>query len=73
MNGAIADPAVRTIKPLKTTRNMTIGSSQNFLRSFIKLQSSIKKSPILLLPILQIVNTDVACEWQAACCEEFDK
>src|SRR6185437_16174769 len=46
MNGAIAEPLVSTIRPPKTTIMIRIGSSQNFLRSRMKAQSSTIMAPM---------------------------
>src|SRR6185369_11714446 len=40
MNGAMAEPFVRTTKPPNTAIMMTIGTSQYFLRALRKAQSS---------------------------------
>src|ERR1044071_225754 len=48
MNGAIAEPLVSTIRPPKITIMIMIGSSQNFLRSRMKAQSSTRIDPISL-------------------------
>src|SRR5581483_12463197 len=45
-NGAIAEPLVSTIRPPKITIMIRIGSSQNFLRSRMKAQSSTRMAPI---------------------------
>src|SRR6266849_792411 len=52
MNGATADPCVSTIRPPNSRRTRTIGSSQNFFRSLMNVQSSRTNSPIArsLLP-----------------------
>ena len=42
MNGAIADPSVRTIKAPKRARKIMIGVNHHFLRIFKKYQSSDK-------------------------------
>ena len=47
MKGATAEPDVKTTRLPSRTRQMTIGRSQNFFRSFIKDQSSIRNSPII--------------------------
>src|SRR5438309_178962 len=44
MNGATAEPLVRMIKPPNTTIITRMGSSQNFLRTRMKRQSSARKS-----------------------------
>jgi hypothetical protein len=46
MNGATAEPEVSTISPPSRTNQIMIGKSQNFFRSFINDQRSIKNSPI---------------------------
>jgi hypothetical protein len=51
MNGATADPEVRTINPPSRTSQMIIGKSQNFFRSFINDHKSIKNSPIMPPPV----------------------
>src|SRR6266446_9363321 len=51
MNGAIAEPLVSTIRPPKITIMIRIGSSQNFLRSLIKAQSSTMMEPIESVPL----------------------
>ena len=40
INGAIADPSVRTIKAPKRARKITIGANHHFLRTFRKSQNS---------------------------------
>src|SRR5438445_5733863 len=50
MNGATADPWVSTIKPPNRRSTTTIGSSQNFFRSFMNAQSSMTNSPIASPP-----------------------
>src|SRR5471032_2589955 len=47
MNGAMAEPLVSTIRPPKITIMMKIGSSQNFLRSFMNAQSSTMMEPMV--------------------------
>jgi len=42
MNGAIADPSVRTIKAPNNTRKMMIGANHHFLRTLKKSQNSKK-------------------------------
>ena len=44
MNGAIAEPLVRTTSPPNTTIMIRIGNSQNFFRTRINRQSSATKS-----------------------------
>src|SRR5512145_1054929 len=51
MNGATAEPWVRTMRALKSTRISTIGRSQNFFRSLMNAHSSRTNSPISLLPL----------------------
>src|ERR1044071_2491096 len=46
MNGATAVPDVKTTRLPSRTKQRMIGKSQNFFRSFIKDQSSKRKSPI---------------------------
>src|SRR4029450_9703477 len=46
MNGATAEPEVKTTRPPSRTRQITMGRSQNFFRSRMKDQSSSKNSPI---------------------------
>src|SRR5262249_36332922 len=46
MNGATAEPEVKTTKLPSRTRQMIMGNSQNFFRSFIKDQSSNRNSPM---------------------------
>src|ERR1700760_2303966 len=56
MNGAIAEPLVSTIRPPKITIMIMIGSSQNFLRSFMNAQSSTIIEPIVsLLPRSELI------------------
>src|SRR5262245_38976509 len=47
MNGATAEPEVKTIRLPSRSKHIIIGSIQNFFRSFIKDQSSAKKSPMV--------------------------
>jgi hypothetical protein len=47
MNGATAEPEVKTIRLPSRSKHIIIGSIQNFFRSFIKDQSSDKNSPIV--------------------------
>src|SRR5229473_835039 len=51
MNGAIAEPLVSTIRPPKITIMIRIGSSQNFLRSLMKAQSSTMMEPMKSVPL----------------------
>jgi hypothetical protein len=46
MNGATAEPDVKTTSPPTTTKQKMIGKSQNFFRSFMKDQSSKVNSSI---------------------------
>jgi hypothetical protein len=52
MNGATAEPDVKTIRLPNRTTQIMIGRSQNFFRSFINDQSSIKNSPIVTSELL---------------------
>src|SRR5262245_6504804 len=52
MNGAIAEPLVSTTRPPKTTIMIRIGSSQNFLRTRMKRQSSPTNSIIFSLELV---------------------
>src|SRR5215831_18321427 len=45
MKGATAEPEVKTIRLPRRSKQMTMGSIQNFFRSFIKDHSSNKNSP----------------------------
>jgi hypothetical protein len=49
MKGATADPDVKTIRLPNRTTQIIIGRSQNFFRSLMKDQSSIKNSPMFYL------------------------
>src|SRR5205823_5148471 len=51
MNGAIAEPLVSTIRPPKITIMIRIGSSQNFLRSLMKAQSSTMMEAMKSVPL----------------------
>ena len=57
MNGATAEPSVKTIKVPKRMRTVMTGSNQNFLRSLRKVQNSVRKS-IILSPELKIAAAD---------------
>src|SRR5262245_47639053 len=48
MKGATAEPCVRMIRVPHSNKTMMIGSSQNFLRSFIKAHNSSTNSPMEL-------------------------
>jgi hypothetical protein len=50
MNGAIADPLVKTIRPPKISNINIIGNNQNFFLSFRNPHKSLKKS-IVTSPI----------------------
>jgi hypothetical protein len=54
MNGAKADPSVKTIKKPNSNKNTTIGASHHFLRTFRKDQSSLTIA-ILLITYLLII------------------
>ena len=49
MNGATADPWLRTTNPPKTAIMTITGNSQNFLRILMNAQSSVKKSMLIFL------------------------
>src|SRR5947199_955578 len=49
MNGATAEPCVKTIRLPRKTSAMMMGSNQNFLRSLIKAHSSPSMSNIEIL------------------------
>src|SRR5215831_1157012 len=53
MNGATAEPCVSTMRVPNSSRTITIGSNQNFLRSFMKAQNSRMNSPIAAAPIFK--------------------
>src|SRR6266508_564096 len=58
MKGATAEPDVKTMRPPSITRQRMIGRSQNFFRSLINDQSSIKNSPMGTPPIkISLENT----------------
>ncbi len=44
MNGATAEPWVRTINPPRMARVNTIGNNQNFFLAFMKAQNSVTVS-----------------------------
>src|SRR5262245_30452376 len=56
MKGATAVPEVKTTRLPNRTRQIIIGNSQNFFRSFMKDQSSIKNSA--MAPSLVTVNSE---------------
>lgn len=47
MNGATAEPEVKTTRLPRRTKQIIMGSIQNFFRSFIKDHSSNKNSPMV--------------------------
>src|SRR5439155_1814638 len=59
MNGATADPCVSTIKPPNSRRTTTIGSNQNFFRSFMNAQSSRTNSPIARSLLLEKPSSEL--------------
>jgi hypothetical protein len=52
MKGATAEPDVKTIKLPNRTTQMMMGRSQNFFRSLMNDQSSIRNSPIIASELL---------------------
>jgi len=54
MNGANADPSVKTIKKPNNTRKTTIGANHHFFRAFRKDQSSLTIAILLITHLLSI-------------------
>ena len=65
MNGATAEPCVKTIKMLNSSRTIMIGSKRNFFRSFINDHSSEMSSPISLPLPFSSIRIDVSYVNQA--------
>src|SRR5215831_12611220 len=51
MKGATAEPCVSTMRLPNNSRTITIGSNQNFLRSFMNAHSSERNSAIVAAPV----------------------
>jgi len=62
MNGATAEPWVRTISVPKSSITTRIGKSQNFFRSLMKAHNSRINSPIGIPPS---ARTDSSCAIEA--------
>src|SRR5712691_3102043 len=65
MKGATAEPWVKTINAPNRSRMMTIGRSQNFLRSFINAHSSKRNSPIAVSPFQSELSCHVCARTRA--------